>query len=118
MKLGDVSDKVVPKIALVAPPRAGGSLCTRSFIPHECHASIGVFAAVTVFWKMSFHTGVAAGTVAVLITVYGPWAWLAVPLVPLIGWSRVRLAAHTTAQVIAGALVGAAIAGTVFPPLR
>ncbi|WP_395673048.1 4-oxalomesaconate tautomerase [Inquilinus sp.] len=48
MKLGDVSDKVVPKIALLAPPRAGGSLCTRSFIPHECHASIGVFAAVTV----------------------------------------------------------------------
>jgi 4-oxalomesaconate tautomerase len=48
MKLGDVTDKVVPKIALVAPPRAGGSLCTRSFIPHECHASIGVFAAVTV----------------------------------------------------------------------
>ena len=48
MRLGDVSDRVVPKIALVAPPRAGGSLCTRSFIPHECHASIGVFAAVTV----------------------------------------------------------------------
>lgn len=48
MKLGDVSRKVVPKIALVAPPVAGGAICTRSFIPHECHASIGVFAAVTV----------------------------------------------------------------------
>jgi 4-oxalomesaconate tautomerase len=48
MKLGDVSAKVVPKVALVAPPRAGGSVCARSFIPHECHASIGVFAAVTV----------------------------------------------------------------------
>lgn len=48
MNLGDVSKKVVPKIALVAPPQAGGSLCTRSFIPHECHASIGVFAAVSV----------------------------------------------------------------------
>ena len=48
MNLGDVAGKVVPKIALVAPPQAGGSLCTRSFIPHECHASIGVFAAVTV----------------------------------------------------------------------
>lgn len=48
MHLGDVSGKVVPKIALVAPPRAGGAICTRSFIPHECHASIGVFAAVTV----------------------------------------------------------------------
>jgi 4-oxalomesaconate tautomerase len=48
MNLGDVSGKVVPKIALVAPPRAGGAVATRSFIPHECHASIGVFAAVTV----------------------------------------------------------------------
>lgn len=48
MKLGDVAGKVVPKIALVAAPQAGGSLSTRSFIPHECHASIGVFAAVTV----------------------------------------------------------------------
>ncbi len=48
MNLGDVSKKVVPKIALVARPQNGGSLATRSFIPHECHASIGVFAAVTV----------------------------------------------------------------------
>ncbi len=48
MNLGDVSQKVVPKIALVAEPRAGGHIATRSFIPHECHASIGVFAAVTV----------------------------------------------------------------------
>lgn len=48
MNLGDVSTKAVPKIALVAPPQAGGTLCTRSFIPHDCHASIGVFAAVTV----------------------------------------------------------------------
>jgi 4-oxalomesaconate tautomerase len=48
MNLGDVSGKVVPKIALVAPPATGGHISTRSFIPHECHASIGVFAAVTV----------------------------------------------------------------------
>jgi len=48
MGLGDVSSKVVPKMVLVAPPGAGGHICTRSFIPHECHASIGVFAAVTV----------------------------------------------------------------------
>jgi 4-oxalomesaconate tautomerase len=48
MNLGDVSAKAVPKIALVAAPAQGGAICTRSFIPHECHASIGVFAAVTV----------------------------------------------------------------------
>lgn len=48
MGLGDVSSKVIPKIALVSNPIAGGHICTRSFIPHECHSAIGVFAAVTV----------------------------------------------------------------------
>jgi 4-oxalomesaconate tautomerase len=48
MKLGDVTSKVVPKMCLVAPPRAGGAICTRSFIPHDAHEAIGVFAAVSV----------------------------------------------------------------------
>jgi 4-oxalomesaconate tautomerase len=48
MNLGQVGPKVVPKMCLVAEPRAGGHVSTRCFIPHECHASIGVFAAVTV----------------------------------------------------------------------
>lgn len=48
MNLGDVSDKVVPKMCLVAAPQKGGTIATRCFIPHECHSSIGVFAAVTI----------------------------------------------------------------------
>jgi len=48
MQLGDVSAKNYPKMTLVAPPRAGGSIATRSFIPHVCHDAIGVLAAVTV----------------------------------------------------------------------
>ena len=48
MGLGDVSTKNYPKMTLIAPPRSGGSLCTRSFIPHVCHDAIGVLAAVTV----------------------------------------------------------------------
>lgn len=48
MGLGDVARKPIPKICLVSEPRAGGSIATRSFIPHACHDSIGVFAAVTV----------------------------------------------------------------------
>jgi len=48
MNLGDVAAKVVPKMCLVAAPAAGGHIATRSFIPHECHAAIGVFAAVSV----------------------------------------------------------------------
>lgn len=48
MGLGDVSAATVPKLSLVAPPRHGGTVATRTFIPHRCHASIGVLGAVTV----------------------------------------------------------------------
>ncbi|OGB09895.1 MAG: PrpF protein [Burkholderiales bacterium RIFCSPHIGHO2_12_FULL_61_11] len=48
MGLGDVSRKNYPKMTLVAAPRDGGSITTRSFIPHVCHDAIGVLAAVTV----------------------------------------------------------------------
>lgn len=48
MNLGDVADKSVPKIMLVAPPQSGGAICVRSFIPKRAHASIGVFGAVSV----------------------------------------------------------------------
>ena len=48
MNLGDVSQRNVPKMCLIAPARDGGAISTRSFIPHRCHASIGVFGAVSV----------------------------------------------------------------------
>jgi 4-oxalomesaconate tautomerase len=35
-------------MTLVSTPRAGGAISTRSFIPHRVHASVGVFAAVSV----------------------------------------------------------------------
>jgi 4-oxalomesaconate tautomerase len=48
MNLGDVTDKSVPKMMLVAPPRNGGAVTVRSFIPHRAHATIGVLGAVSV----------------------------------------------------------------------
>ena len=48
MNLGDATDKSVPKMMLVAPPRNGGAVTVRSFIPHRAHASIGVLGAVSV----------------------------------------------------------------------
>jgi len=48
MGLGDVTSKTYPKMCLIAPPRAGGAVATRCFIPHVCHDAIGVLAAVTV----------------------------------------------------------------------
>ena len=48
MNLGDISAKSVPKMMLVAPPKNGGAVTVRSFIPHRAHASIGVLGAVSV----------------------------------------------------------------------
>ena len=48
MNLGDVREKSVPKMMFVAPPRHGGSITVRSFIPQRAHATIGVLGAVSV----------------------------------------------------------------------
>ncbi len=48
MNLGDVAEKSVPKMMLVAAPQQGGAIVVRSLIPHRVHASIGVLGAVSV----------------------------------------------------------------------
>lgn len=48
MGLGDVSATTVPKTTAVAPPRDGGAICTRTFIPVHPHPSIGVLGGVSV----------------------------------------------------------------------
>ena len=61
MNLGDVSQRNVPKMCLVAPAQAGGALSTRTFIPHRCHTSIGVFGAVSVAVACLIEGSVPAG---------------------------------------------------------
>jgi 2-methylaconitate cis-trans-isomerase PrpF len=44
MGLGDVADKVIPKVAILAAPRSGGSITSRYFTPeklHQAHAVTG-----------------------------------------------------------------------------
>ena len=61
MNLGDVSEKVVPKMSMIAAPRDGGNICTRTFIPHVCHAAIGVLGAVSVATACIIPHSVAEG---------------------------------------------------------
>jgi 4-oxalomesaconate tautomerase len=61
MGLGDVTNKVVPKMSLIAPAQQGGAVATRTFIPHDCHTSIGVFGAVSVATACVLPGTVAAG---------------------------------------------------------
>jgi 4-oxalomesaconate tautomerase len=48
MGMGDVAAATVPKVVLLAAPRAGGAIATRSFLPVRVHTSIGVLGALTV----------------------------------------------------------------------
>jgi hypothetical protein len=80
-----------------------------------------VAAGVSHWWKMSIHTAVAAGAATILSQVFAPAPVVfcaASPLVVLVGWSRTRLRDHTVAQVVVGAIVGAAVAGSVFGLVR
>jgi 4-oxalomesaconate tautomerase len=65
MNLGDVTKKVVPKMTLIAPARAGGHVSTRTFIPHDCHAAIGVLGAVSVATACILPGSVAQGVASV-----------------------------------------------------
>jgi 2-methylaconitate cis-trans-isomerase PrpF len=48
MGMGDVSKNVVPKIALLAPPRKGGTISSRYFVPETCHKSHPVTGTVCI----------------------------------------------------------------------
>ena len=67
------------------------------------------------FWKISIHAvGVAGG--AVILAAVGGGALWPVALAPVaVGWARFQLGAHTLAQVVAGSLLGAAVAGALLP---
>lgn len=48
MGLGDVTGKVIPKVAILAAPRDGGHICARYFVPHKAHAAFAVTGALCV----------------------------------------------------------------------
>ena len=71
-------------------------------------ASALVVQWITRYWKISTH---ALGITAPLIAFTVLFGWRPVPfyvLIPLVGWSRVYLRAHTVLQVVAGTLLATA----------
>ncbi|MFG3708221.1 phosphatase PAP2 family protein [Micromonospora sp. NPDC047670] len=87
-----------PLVALMAATLVNGAAAT----------------AVNHWWKLSVHAATAAGSVTVLVLVFGPALHALWPLVAAVAWSRVRLRDHTVAQVLAGAAVGAPLTAAAF----
>jgi membrane-associated phospholipid phosphatase len=72
------------------------------------------YTLVTLFWKISLHTGVFATAVAFTAVLWGRnWLWPAL-ILPLIAWSRLRLRKHNLAQVVIGAVLGPVILLSLF----
>ncbi|UNK43919.1 4-oxalomesaconate tautomerase [Luteimonas sp. S4-F44] len=46
MGIADAADRVIPKPVLLLPPRAGGTLQVRYFMPHQCHSALAITGAV------------------------------------------------------------------------
>ncbi len=67
-------------------------------------------AATTLVWKASAHSAVAGHAAAAGLLVLGPPGLLFVLVLPAVLWSRVAAGDHTSAQALAGAGVGAALA--------
>jgi|TARA_R110000823_G_C15952088_1_gene502003 4-oxalomesaconate tautomerase len=65
MNLGDVTSKTVPKMSLISAPLAGGSINTRTFIPHRVHEAIGVLGSVSVATGCMLPGSVAQSVAAV-----------------------------------------------------
>lgn len=116
MGLGDVTGKNYPKMTLVSAPASGGAVNTRSFIPHVCHESIGVLAAVTAA-TAAILKGTVAHDVAVLPDGTAPTVAVEHPS----GEFTVELGldAHDPTKVVKSALIRTArllMAGAVMVP--
>lgn len=71
---------------------------------------VSVLGLVTLFWKISFHGATISAAATATVVMAGSSAWPIMLLVPLVGWSRIRLERHTPRQVIYGSIVGALVA--------
>lgn len=119
----DRAGRRIPFLACITSLGAGGAILAVGNAPHQMIAlAASMFATLVAAlaitfglrWKVSMHAAVSAGAVVILMAAYGPWLALLAPAVGLIGWSRVSLGDHTTAQVTVGALVGVVAGGLLY----
>ena len=118
-------ERLVPFLAAIASFLTGLALLVALGAPRQLIAPVVAMLTclaatmlVTVWWKLSLHTAAASGTLAILVLSFGPPFILALPVVALVAWSRIRLSDDTPAQTLAGAVLGGLMATAVFILLR
>ncbi|MEJ5869382.1 hypothetical protein WDV85_16750 [Pseudokineococcus sp. 5B2Z-1] len=123
--IGERRQRTKPFLFAAASVLAGLVLLTVLGAPTELLAltlaalvGLLLILVTTLVWKISVHTGVAAGVVSVASMTFSPFVVVAPLVVLAVGWSRVALRDHTVAQVVGGAVLGAIVAATLFSTLR
>lgn len=123
--VGIRAQRPIPLLVGVVSVLIGLGLLVAWRAPRDLVALVGAMTVglvvsllVTLGWKMSIHTAVAAGAAVILVLVFGPPLLALSPVVGLIGWSRVEIGDHTPAQVAIGAVLGAVVAAAAFSLLR
>lgn len=117
--------RLVPMLACLVSALAGLGILLLGRAPRDVIAlawamivTLVICVGITHWWKVSLHATVAAGAVATVALLYGPWLLSLVVLLALVCWSRVKLTDHTAAQVLVGAVLGPLVGGAVFLMLR
>ena len=76
--------------------------------------AIAAFMGINFLWKISLHTAFVTASITILIIVYGATGALTAVLLPLVVWARIKMAQHSPAQVVSGALLASVIVAIVF----
>ena len=117
-KVGD--PRKIPRAERVRPLRVVAALHAGAWLlvslldgPAELRAALlsyaiatVLFALLTPFVNLSLHAAGVAGAAVCLTFVFGGWGLAAFLLLPAVFWARLRLARHTPAELVLGAVVG------------
>lgn len=117
-KVGD--PRKIPRAERVRPLRVVATLHAGTWLlvslldgPAELRAALlsyavatVLFALLTPFINLSLHAAGVTGAAVCLTFVFGLWGSLAFAILPAVFWARLRLARHTPAELVFGALVG------------
>jgi len=66
---------------------------------------IVILGIITYFWKVSMHAAWITFMVVTFNVLFGRLMLLLLPLIPIVGWARVRIKRHTVNQVISGSII-------------
>jgi membrane-associated phospholipid phosphatase len=112
LHIPDKEDRIKPLIITVISNIAGFSILyilkaplflkAMSLITIILTVILGI---ITYFWKVSMHAAWITFIVVTFNVLFGRLMLFLLPLIPVVGWARVRIKRHTVSQVVSGFII-------------